>query len=52
MEPKKSNTIPSIIIGASIIIAAVIYAYSNRYSNDGYVIIDKWKQEIIKPKVR
>lgn len=40
------------ILGASIIVSAIIYAYSCRYSTNGMLIIDTWKKEIIEPKIR
>ena len=56
IEKMEKNRKSAYIIGISIIISSLIigysYAYSNRYSAEGYAIIDKWKQEIIKPKVK
>lgn len=52
MEQKNNNVKAALILGIFILVSAIILAYSNRYANDGMIIVDKWKHELIKPKVR
>lgn len=39
---ENKNLLPAIIIGLCIIMATMIYAFSNRYEIEGWMRIDKW----------
>ena len=39
---ENKNLLPAIILGASLIISAFIYAWGNRYEVHWPVVVDKW----------
>lgn len=42
---ENKNLLPALIVGICIILATLVYAYSNRYEIEGDMRIDKWTGE-------